>query len=486
MPRIVIIGAGPSGLCVGLKLKQAGIDDFVIVEQADGVGGTWRHNSYPGCRCDVPSILYSFSFADHPWSEDHATQPEILAYLERLAQEGGLGNHLRLSTPVVSARWMDNATRWSVNLPNGETLQAQFLISAVGLFNEPLIPAIPGLGDFPGPVMHSARWDRSIDLASKRVAVIGSAASAVQLVPELAKVARSLDIFQRTPNHVRPRAPEMAPDERRRFWADPARVAAEREAAFGWIDALCQMKDEALLAESERLCLDHIGIVRDARTRAALTPRYPFGAKRPLVSSEWYPAFNLPHVTLLTSPINRISPNRIEMADDMVREVDVIALATGFRTDKFASVIAMTGRGGLPLAQAWADGAHAYRGVTMRGFPNFFMLYGPNTNNGVIFFNIECQVDYILRHIGKMAEDGNCAIDVQQDALDAWNAQLQADIRAIAAWNAEVSSYYRNADGRNVTQWPHGMRRYRDELAAPDFDAYERIGENTINAEMIA
>ena len=473
MKRIVIIGAGPGGICAGIKLKEAGHDAFTIVEQTDGVGGTWRRNTYPGCRCDVPSVLYSFSFAQKPdWEARYAPQPEILAYLEELADTHGLAPHLRLNTRVTGADWDDARNLWHVTLDDGQTLEAEVLISAVGLFNEPNIPALPGLERFSGPVMHSAQWRHDLPLEGRRIAVIGSAASAVQLVPEIAPIAGELTVFQRTPNHVRGREADYTPEEQAAM-ADPARLQAERAQVYGWVDAMCKMKDTALLEQAEQDCAENAALVANAETRRRLAPDFAFGGKRPLVSSDWYPAFNRANVRLVDEAIAAIEPDAVVTADGVRHVADLLILATGFQTTRFLSAIPVTGRGGRALGDVWAEGARAYLGIAVSGFPNLFMLYGPNTNNGSILHNIECQVAYALRHIRRMEDERLAWIDVRPEALDSYNEKLQRDIAAIPAWNAGVQGYYRAQSGLNVTQWPHGMDEYRTLTTTPDDAAFE-------------
>ena len=473
MRRVAIIGAGPGGICAGIKLKEAGYNDFVIIEKADGIGGTWRHNIYPGCRCDVPSSLYSFSFAiKTDWTERYAPQPEILAYLEDLVERWELAPYLRLGTEVRSAAWQDDAACWTLTLSDGAQIEADILISAVGLFNAPAMPDIPGLPEFGGDVMHSARWDHSIVLADRNVAVIGSAASAVQFVPEIAPHVRHLQIYQRTPNHVRPRE-EYTAEERKRLIGNEQAMLDDRSQIFGWVDAICALQDAELLAQGQRDCDDALSTVANAETRDKLRPDFIFGSKRPLVSSDWFPTFNRPNVELVTESIDRVTETTIVTADGHERAIDVMILATGFETTRFLSVIDVTGRAGRRLDDAWCDGARAYRGITVSGFPNLFMLYGPNTNNGSILFNIERQTDYVLRHLERMEKDDLDWIDLRPDAMDQYNERLQDEISAVRPWQGEVNGYYRAKSGLNVTQWPHGMTRYEQEVSTPDFDAYD-------------
>lgn len=475
MRNIIIIGAGPGGICAGKRLKDAGYEHFIILEQAPRLGGTWWHNAYPGCRCDVPSQLYSFSFAPKPdWSEPYASRDEILVYLEQCAAEFGLLPHLRLNTPVASAQWHEADARWSVQTANGETLTADILISAVGLFNAPAYPKIAGLEGFAGDVMHSARWNHDIDLSGKTVGVIGSAASAVQLVPEIAKIVGHLDVYQRTPNYVRPRENAFSEQFIEHAKVDAqAAVAAERERISGWLDMICTLDDSAIMAESVTACANNLEQVLDPETRRKLTPDYPFGSKRGLVSSDWYPTFNRSNVALVADSIAEITSRGIVTTDGIERETDVIVLATGFETTRFLSAIPIRGRDNTSLDVAWSDGAKAYLGITTPQFPNLFMLYGPNTNNGSIIFQLECQVDYILRKLAMMDSCSLKWIDLKEPELHRYNEALQKDLAKVSVWQAGVRDYYRSESGLIVTQWPHTMERYRLETNRADDDAYD-------------
>jgi len=473
--KVVIIGAGPGGICTGIKLKEAGYSDFVILEQADGVGGTWRLNSYPGCRCDVPSVLYSFSFAPkRDWSSRYAEQPEILTYLEDLAERSGLARHMRFNTRVTGATWQDRENSWVVSLEDGSSISADLLVSALGLFNEPMIPNLPGLESFAGEVMHSARWNHGLDLTGKRVAVIGTGASALQFVPQVAQIADHLDVYQRSPNYVRVPEPEYTPEERQRMLDDPQFYQHERQMVFDWLENICEMKDPKFLADSTQQCLASLELVEDPDVRDKLRPDFPYGAKRPLTSRDWFPTFNRPNVDLITDSIRRVGKTEIELEDGTRRPADVIIFGTGFKTTKFLSAISVRGRDGLRLEEEWAGGARAYRGVTVAGFPNLFMLYGPNTNNGAIILNIEQQVDYMIRHLQRMEEQKIKWIDVRKSEMDRFNQRLQEDLASIKVWNSGVNYYYFSESGLNVTQWPHGMTYLAEELSRPDWDAYEQ------------
>jgi len=375
---------------------------------------------------------------------------------------------------VESARWDDGSANWHLITSAGEGLAVDVLVGALGLFNLPVHPDIPGLDRFTGTLFHSARWNHNHDLAGEAVAVIGSAASATQFVPKIAPAVGRLDVYQRTANWVRPRDDAYTPEQRERFRTDPAAAAQERQTIWGWINAIQTLRDPEVLRDSTEACLRNLALVDDPETRRKLTPDYPFGGKRPLVSNDWYPTFNRANVALVTDPIAEITADAVLTADGTVRPVDTIILATGFDTTRFLSAIPVTGRGGLSLQDAWARAPEAYLGITVSGFPNLFMLYGPNTNNGSIIFQIECQVDYLLRHVQRLDQARLAWIDIKPEAMAAYNRQLQHDLAQVEVWNnGSCRDYYRTASGRIVTQWPHGMDRYREMTSSADEDAYE-------------
>ena len=474
-PRIVVIGAGPGGLCTGIRLREAGYEDFVILEKAAGVGGTWYHNSYPGAECDVESHLYSFSFEPKTdWKRPYASQPEIREYLEHCSAKYGLAPHLRLRSAVQSARWDDARGLWRVRTEGGDELLADVVVSAVGMFNEPHWPDIPGLERFQGTLFHSARWNHEHDLRGESVGVIGSAASAVQFVPEIAPRVARLALFQRSANWVLPK--EDAPfseEQLRSFRSDPAAALERRRKVWGAVEAVITYSNRELLRAAEEAGLRNLSAVQDPELRRKLTPTEPYGCKRPLLSNRYYPTFNRSNLELVTEGIAEITPDAIVTVDGAARRCDSIVLATGFETAKFASAIEVSGRGGRSLASAWSDGARAYLGVATSGFPNFFMLYGPNTNNGSILFMLECQVATVLRQLGRLRDERLAWVDVRREAMDRYNEQLQAEIARVDVWQAGCRGYYRGPSGRIVTQWPHTMAEYRDRSERPDPGAWE-------------
>jgi cyclohexanone monooxygenase len=474
--RIGIIGAGAGGIASGVRLQEAGYDDFVILEKASGVGGTWFHNRYPGLQCDVPSHLYSFSFSPHwPWSRPYGNGPEIRAYMEHVVDEYGLRDRIRLDTAVAAAAWDDERAVWRVATAAGDELEFDALIAGLGMFNELNYPDIPGLDDFRGHRFHSARWDWDHDLAGEAVAVIGSAASAVQFVPEIAKTVGRLHLFQRAANWVLPKIDTpYTEEELEHFRADPDVVVALREQIFTQIDPYLTFQNPEQLAAREAIGLEAIAVVEDPEVRRKLTPTVPYGCQRPLISNYYYPTFNRPNVELVTDRVERITDTGIVTADGAERAVDTIVLATGFQTTKYLAAIDVTGRNGTRLDEVWADGAHAYLGITTAGFPNLFMLYGPNTNNGSILYMIEAQVDYAVAHLQWMDREGASWIDVKPEVEAEYNDRLDADMARVGPWaEGNCHNYYRSASGRIVTQWPHSMSDYRRRTETPDYDAFE-------------
>ncbi len=458
---------------MGIRLKQAGFERFEILEKAEGVGGTWYHNRYPGCACDVPAHLYSFSFEiKRDWSRPFAGQPEILAYLEQCAQKYGLLPHCRFGDAVCRARWEEGRAQWVLETASGRTTTADVVVSAIGMFNEIAIPDIPGLESFAGTQFHSGRWKADHDVGGETVGVIGSAASAVQLVPEIVKRARRIHLFQRTANWVGPREDQpYTAAQLERFRSDPDAAPALRRKIF---DSLGGPGTFARLrAEREAAARANLAQVRDPEVRARLLPDHPWGCKRPLFSNDYYPAFNRPNLELVTDAIERITPTGVVTCDGRERRLDTMILATGFAATRFLSAIDVVGRGGLPIAEAWKEGARAYKGVTTSGFPNLFMLYGPNTNSDSIISLIEYEADHVLRQIERMVREGLAWIDVKPGSMAAYNDEIQRDIAAIAPWQAGCTDYYRGPDGRIVTQWPRSMRALEEALADLDEEAYE-------------
>jgi len=470
--KVAIIGAGPGGLCMAKELKDAGCEDFVLLEKCDGVGGTWYINRYPGCACDVQSALYSFTWEIKPdWTRPYAPQPEILAYLEGIAEKYGVLPHCRFGTEVVGATWDELSATWHLETASGEVLEVDIVVSAIGMFKEPALPDIEGIDSFTGTMFHSSKWRGDHDLTGETVAVIGSAASAVQLVPEIATVAGQIHLFQRTANWVLPKPDTpYTEEELERLRIHPEIAAAMRAEIFRQMDAGMTFADPVALAEREAAGLGAIEAVDDPELRRKLRPEHPFGCKRPLFSNHYYEAFNRDNLELVTDSITAITQNAVASTDGIRREVDTIILATGYSTTKYVSAIDVVGRAGTRIADVWEDGAQAYLGIMTPGFPNLFMLYGPNTNNGSILTMIEFQVAHIIGHLERMRDERLAWVDVRPGPTAAYNDDVQQAIGGIKVWQADCHGYYKSRTGRIVTQWPFSMSEFgrRTETVAED------------------
>jgi cation diffusion facilitator CzcD-associated flavoprotein CzcO len=463
--KVAILGAGAGGLGLAIRMVKAGMKDFVIFEASDGVGGTWRINSYPGAACDVPSHLYSYSFALKPdWTKTYATQPEILAYFEECADRFGVRPHLRVNTAIVSAEWDDAERCWRLRDAQGETYEATTLVSALGTFNAPSIPDIEGLTTFAGPCFHSARWEHQHDLTGQRVAVIGTGASAAQIVPELAKSSPQVTLFQRTPQWILPRSDKpFSEEEKARFARNPLAARRHRWEIYRAFEKNITFRHGDVVADQLRaLALSHLEYrIKDDTLRAKLTPDYPFGCKRTLVTSDFYKAVVRDNVELVTDPIARVTPGGVVTADGREHAVDAIVLATGFRATEYLHGLDVVGLDGRLLRDDWAEVAHAYMGLTVAGYPNFFMLYGPNTNQGgnSIIFILEAQAAYVIRALRAMRRRHIGAVDVKRDVMDAYNRELAEALHG-TVWDTGCQSYFKNENGKIATQLPYPSMWY--------------------------
>ena len=470
--EVAILGAGFGGLAMAHELAESGVADVVIFERDDGVGGTWRANSYPGAACDVPSHLYSLSFAPNPhWSRTYATQPEILAYVEDCYDRFDLRRTVRPSTPIVALAWQDDRRCWRLRDARGRHYDARVVVSAVGLFHTPAVPAIPGLDGFGGTVFHSARWDHGHDLTGRRVAVVGTGASAIQVVPAIVERAGHVDLYQRTPAWILPRKDEAFTDaQKQAFAADPALARChrdelydqyERTTAFIAGDPAAEMIDGIA-----RGYLEHK--VADPELRARLTPAYPVGCKRVLVSSAFYPAVQRDDVELVTDPIERVTATGVRTVGGRERACDTLVLCTGFRATEYLRGIDVTGRAGTRLHDHWAGVPRAYHGLAVPGFPNLFLLYGPNTNQGgnSILLILEAQAHWVAAALAAMGEGATA--EVRPEAMRRYAAELTTALDA-TVWRDGCASYFRTPGGDIVTQLPHTSAWYRDRTST--FDA---------------
>jgi cation diffusion facilitator CzcD-associated flavoprotein CzcO len=460
-PAIVIIGSGFAGLCMAIRLKQAGYHRFVILEKNDDLGGTWRDNKYPGCACDVPSHMYSFSFELNPgWSRMFAPQQEIWEYLRRCADKYGVAAHIRYGCAVERMEWDDTIGRWRIVTVAGEVYTTRAIVSGIGALHVPSIPAIPGAERFAGAAFHSAQWDRSCDLSGHRVAVVGTGASAVQFVPEIAKQAGRVYVFQRTPPWIHPRPDfEIPPAVRATFASAPPVMRAFRDGIYCLLEtrAVGFAVHPTLMAPLQWMAERHIERqIGDPALRAKVTPDYTIGCKRILLSSDYYPALTRPNVDLVTDPIARITDTGLACADGSAFAVDVIIYGTGFKTVEAIAELNVAGRDGVKLQDAWRGGIEAYHGITVAGFPNFFLLLGPNTglaHNSVVFM-IESQVQHVMSCLRLLARQERDTIEAGAAAQRRFNDGIQRRLRR-AVWSAGgCKSWYLDADGVNRALWP--------------------------------
>lgn len=474
--RIVIIGAGSAGICTAANLNKAGITDYQILEKGEGTGGTWYWNQYPGAECDVQSHLYSFAFEPKTdWSQPFAGQAEILEYLNHIVDKYEIRAHIRYNTTVDALKWQEDGSYWTITTANGEIVEAQIVISAIGMFNNTVWPSIPGIKDFKGTSWHSARWNKSHDLTGERVAVIGIAASAVQFAPQIAPSVRELQLYQRTANWVvpKPNTP-YTKEQLNHYNKNPDAVTKSRNEIYDVWNTLATFSDKQILADIETSGLERIAEVQNPEVRRKLTPNHPFGCKRPLFSDLYYPIFNRDNVELVTTDIEKITENAIVTADGKSREIDTLICSTGFYTTSYLTALNVTGRNGLHISDAWSDGPQAYLGMNTTGFPNLFMLYGPNTNQGCILFMLERQVEYVMRQIKRMGEENLAWIDIREDVMAKFNKKLQSDIANVDVWQADCGNefYYRASSGRLVTQWPHSMDEFTTQTSRENADDF--------------
>ncbi len=487
--QVAVIGAGMSGICMGAKLKAAGIA-FTILEKNDAVGGTWYENAYPDCGVDTPNHFYSYSFERNPeWSGYFSKRDELHAYFERCTDRFGLREHIRLQTEVTAMAYDESSGRWRIDVRNAaggaQTLAANAVVSAVGQLNRPAMPDIEGIDAFAGPLFHSARWRSDVELAGRKVAVIGTGCSAVQLLPKTAAAAAKVSVFQRTPHWVSPNDDYYRPVEKGQIWAlkHIPRYAEWHRArmvfAFSdrnWPAVVAdpewtrpkQAMSEANDAIREALTgyiADQLGERQDLAPRC--TPDFPVFGKRLIIDNNWYGTLARDNVTLVTDPIARIVPEGLVTADGALHEADVIIAATGFRTNQFLWPMAVAGRSGETLERRWGDTPRAFKGTTVPDYPNFFCLYGPNTNivhGGSIIYQVECQVHYVMQCLALMVIQGVRSMEVREAVNDAYNEEVQAISETLAWGHPGVASWYKNSQGRVVNNSPFSLHEFWQRL----------------------
>ncbi|MDR3418512.1 MAG: NAD(P)/FAD-dependent oxidoreductase [Nevskia sp.] len=474
--EVAIVGAGVSGIGAAIKLLDNDMRDFVVLEKADSLGGTWRDNTYPGCACDVPSHLYSYSFEQKAdWTRLFAGQAEILDYVHDTARKYRVEPHIRYGEPVEQAAWDESALRWRVRTAKGVYL-ARVLVSCTGYLHEPQLPDLPGLQEFPGTLFHSSRWNHAHDLSGERVAVIGSGASAIQFVPEIQPKVASLHLFQRTAHWVLPKADGPIDGLGRGLLRLPYAAKAWRGALYAGFETFgIGFRHPALLKQAERIARAHIrSQVKDPALRAKLTPNYMLGCKRVLLSSQYYPALTQPNVEVLATGVQAVRGRTVIGADGSAREVDSIILGTGFHVTDQPSMEHVHGADGRSLAQVFAGSPEGYRGTTVAGFPNLFIVLGPNIGIGhnSAFIVIEAQLAYIASALRIMRERRLARVEVRREAQADYNRRIQRDLQG-TVWNTGgCSSYYLDANGRNSTGFPWSTLEMRRLLARFDADNY--------------
>lgn len=457
---VIIVGSGFSGIAMARSLLKQRQRSFVVLEKAEQVGGTWRDNHYPGCACDVPSHLYSFSFALNPdWSRMFAPQPEILAYLERCADELRVREHIRFGAEVQRVELDEAARVWHVHVAGGRVLTARSVVLGVGAFDKPIVPTLPGLERFSGEAFHSARWPSSFNADGKRLAVIGTGASAIQFVPQVAKQAARVHLFQRTPPWVMPKPDfEFSPAQRRRFRERPWLMKALRSAIYWWMETRGlgftvspKVMKLAALGGKEHIKKQ----IRDPELRARVTPDYMPGCKRILIANDYYPTLERANVELVSDGVERVTERSVVTRDGTERDVDAILFGTGFGVTDILTPLVVVGRRRRELNEVWAGGIEAHLGTTISGFPNLFILFGPNTGLGhnSMVFMIESQVRYVMNCLQTIEARGARQADVRAQAQARFNAALAPRL-ARSVWAAGCQSWYLDERGRNPTIWP--------------------------------
>jgi cation diffusion facilitator CzcD-associated flavoprotein CzcO len=466
-PKVIIIGAGLGGVAAAVKLRQAGIETFTMYERSPAPGGTWWDNQYPGCEVDVGSYLYSYSFKQrYAWTRSHAKQPELLRYIEEVIDERGLRPHLRLDTTVESATWDDERHVYLVRFADGTSEECHVIISAVGFLNTPRYPDWPGLDDFKGPKFHTFRWEHQHDLAGKTVGIVGTGSTATQILPAIAPTVGHVYLYQREPGWIIPKGDrDFTPEDMARFRTLIGR-RRERIRLYVWLEMAnfkraIHRPGTKVNANLENICRGFIDAELADRPdlREAVTPDYPFPGKRPIFNQTFYAALKEDNVTLVPKAVTHLTPTGIVDADGVERAVDVVVMATGFQPTNYLASLQIIGRDGHSLHDVWAGEPAAFLGMTVPGFPNFYMLYGPNTNGGEIISFLEHQSSFAVRAMKRMMREGVTAVEVRRRVFQAYNRWIQTKMQG-TAW-VVANNYYKASTGKIVTQWPYGALFYQ-------------------------
>jgi cation diffusion facilitator CzcD-associated flavoprotein CzcO len=475
---IAVVGGGLAGVGAAVMLRRAGHHDVTVFERGERVGGVWHHNTYPGAACDVPSHLYEFSFAPNPrWSRRYAPQSEIQAYVEDLARREGVYDRIRTNTEVTGARWDDERARWQLDTTAGAH-EADVLITACGQLSMPSVPPIPGLDAFEGAMFHSAQWDHSVSLENKRVGVVGTGCSAIQIVPAIQPVVEHVDVYQRSPGWTLPKMDfEYKERTKRLFERFPVLARLDRAAVFAFMEfgAAGMTKRPYLLRPLRAAGRMQINkAIKDPELRAKVTPSDELGCKRTMLTDDWYPTLTKPNVGLVTERIAEVTATGIRAADGAERAHDVIVLATGFATHGFVAPMAITGENGRSLSEAWGKVPRAYLGLSVPGFPNMFLMYGPNTNGGTgsVIYTIEANVNHVISALAEMDRARARKIAVTRRAAEEFDRELRAAL-ATTVWHSGCTNWYVDEDGNDPSQWPWLWSQYRRRAERIEPGTYE-------------
>jgi cation diffusion facilitator CzcD-associated flavoprotein CzcO len=477
---IAVVGAGFGGVGAAVMLGRAGYRNVTVFERGERVGGVWNHNTYPGAACDVPSHLYEFSFAPNPrWSRRYAPQAEIQDYLEDVARRYGVLDQIRTSMEVTRASWDEERSKWLLETSAG-VHEADILLTACGQLSVPKLPSIPGLESFGGPTFHTAQWRHDVELGGKRVAVIGTGCSAIQTVPSIQPIVEQLDVYQRSPGWTIPKMDFPYSERTRRlFERFPVLQQLDRMAIFAFMElgALGMTTQPWLLGPFRAIARRQINqAIEDERLRAAVTPTDEIGCKRLMLTDEWYPTLTKPNVELITQPIAEVTPSGVRLEDGSERPADVLVMATGFKTHGFVAPMKIIGSKGRTLAEEWAEVPHAYLGMSVPGFPNMFLLYGPNTNGGTgsVIYVIEAAVNHVIAALGELKRRRARRIEVTQPTAEDFNRELRSAL-AGTVWHTGCTSWYVDENGNDPNQWPWLWSAYRRRTARLQPGAYQTV-----------
>jgi cation diffusion facilitator CzcD-associated flavoprotein CzcO len=465
-PSIAVVGGGFGGVGAVVMLQRAGYDDVTVFERGERVGGVWHHNTYPGAACDIPSHLYEFSFEPNPhWSRRFAPQAEIQAYLEDVARRHGVLDRIRTGTEVTRASWDDERNRWILETSAG-THEADVLVTACGQLSVPSIPPLPGLDSFEGPAFHTARWRHDVDLTGKRVAVVGTGCSAIQVVPAIQPIVEHVDVYQRSPGWTFPKSDFAYRDRTKRLFARfPALQRLDRSVTFAFMEIVAgAMTSQRWLRPPfrtvGRLQINHT--IKDPELRRKVTPADEIGCKRVMLTDDWYPTLTQPNVELVTDRIEAVTPGGVRTADGTERAADVLVLATGFASHAFTAPMEIVGAGGRTLADEWAGVPRAYLGVSVPSFPNMFLLYGPNTNggSGSVIFTIEAAVEHVIDALAQLERADARRIELRRQTAEAFDRELRAALSE-TVWHTGCTNWYVDENGNDPSQWPWIWSTYR-------------------------